>query len=181
MLPQATTMNPNPQTHQILALATLALLIGTPTATAEPSPRQAEVAQRGTVVMPFDLNQTRHIFTKTPSGGVQQVVALNADDQAQIGLIRQHLKDIANRFSQGDFSGPAYIHGEAMPGLQALRKAQPGQWQVEYKDLANGAEVDYSSAQPELVRAIHAWFDAQLTDHGQHAMPGHHPGMMHPQ
>lgn len=173
-------MNPNPQTPPILALATLAMLAGPPPATAEASARQAEVAERGAVVMPFDLDKTRHIFTKTPGGGVQRVVALSADDQAQIGLIRQHLRDIASRFSQGDFSGPAHIHGEGMPGLKELRNAQPGQWRVEYRELANGGEVDYSSARPELVRAIHAWFDAQLADHGRHAMPGHHPGMTHP-
>jgi hypothetical protein len=37
--------------------------------------RQAEVAAGGAQVMPFKLSATTHIFTKTPSGGIQKVVA----------------------------------------------------------------------------------------------------------
>jgi hypothetical protein len=37
--------------------------------------RQADVAQRGAQVMPFDLSATKHVFTKTADGGVQRVIA----------------------------------------------------------------------------------------------------------
>lgn len=131
--------------------------------------RQAQVATRGAQVMPFDLDRTRHVFTKTATGGEQRVVALAADDTAQTALIRGHLKDIAERFAKGDFSGPAFIHGEDMPGLGELRRAQPGQWTAQYREVENGAEVVYASSLPALVQAIHAWFDAQVSDHGRHA------------
>lgn len=143
---------------------------------ADPS-RQAEVAERGARVMPFALDQTRHVFTKTPDGGVQRVVALPGH-AAQAEPIRAHLREIAGRFARGDFSGPAYIHGENMPGLAELRAARPAEWTVDYREVEGGAEIVYASAQPRLVQALHAWFDAQLADHGHHAQHGHgEPGM----
>lgn len=166
---------------RVLAMVLPILSVCPPVLGAEVENRQAAIAARGTVVMPFDLDKTRHVFTKTEHGGVQRVVAMEAGDKEQVRLIRLHLRDIADRFVQGDFSGPIYIHGEGMPGLAELRKARPDQWKVVYRDVEAGAEIEYSSTQPKLVDAIHAWFDAQLTDHGHHAMPGHHPSMMHPQ
>lgn len=142
--------------------------------------RQAEVAKRGPDVMPFSLPATRHVFTKTPDGGVQQVVARNAGDAAQVQLVRQHLRGIREQFLRGDFSGPAHIHGHDMPGLAELRSATPGQMTIAYRDIAGGAELAYSMQGAPLVVALHKWFDAQVSDHGKDAMagPGHH-GMHH--
>lgn len=42
--------------------------------------RQEEVERRGAQVMPFSLERTLHIFTKTKSGGIQQVVAKDQSD-----------------------------------------------------------------------------------------------------
>ena len=134
--------------------------------------RQEEVAQRGAQVMPFDLEKTQHYFIKTEDGGIQQVVAKDTADSEQITLIRLHLKDISGKFGHGDFSGPAAIHGDQMPGLARLRQAKPDEWKIQYRDLENGAEIRYSSALPEMVQAIHQYFNAQLSDHGRHAM--HH-------
>ncbi|WP_246598814.1 aspartate carbamoyltransferase [Methylogaea oryzae] len=117
--------------------------------------------------------KTVHVFDKTANGGLQQVVAKNAGDVEQIRLIREHLSHIAARFTQGDFSGPARIHGNAMPGLAAM-SAGAGQIRFVYGELPNGAQIDYSTDQPELVGAIHAYFDAQLSDHARHAVSGHH-------
>ena len=139
--------------------------------------RQAEVAQRGGDVMPFSLEATTHVFTKTPRGGIQQVVAKHPTDAAQIRLVRHHLKDIQREFRNGDFSGPAHIHGAEMPGLAQLQAAPGGAVQVAYKDIRAGAQLTYTTRDPELVKAVHRWFDAQLADHGADAMAGHqhHP------
>lgn len=147
-----------------------------------PTQRQAQVAQRGKDVMPFSLAATTHIFTKMDAGGTQQVVAKVAGDDAQIQLIRHHLKDIQAQFLKGDFSGPTHIHGQAMPGLAELKAAQPGQINIDYRDLKGGAELTYQIADPKLVDALHRWFDAQLSDHGKDAMQGHahHDGMKMP-
>ena len=136
--------------------------------------RQAEVAKRGVDVMPFSLPATTHIFSKADVGGVQQVVARKSSETAQVKLVRQHLKEIREQFLKGDFSGPAHIHGQNMPGLAELKTAKPGQIAIVYKDIQGGAQLTYATPEPRLVIALHAWFDAQLSDHGKDAMAGHH-------
>jgi hypothetical protein len=145
-------------------------LILTHAALAQPaSPeRLNEVTQRGMHVMPFDLKQTQHIFNKTETGGVQQVIVKDSNNSKQIELIRQHLTKISGEFSHGDFSNPEKIHGKEMPG----------QLHVQYKELPDGAEIIYSAEDKTLITAIHQWFDAQLADHGPDAMPGMNHGNM---
>lgn len=134
--------------------------------------RLDEVAERGAHVMPFDLEKTVHVFTKTESGGVQKVTVRNISDQEQVSLIRAHLTEITNEFKQGNFSDPEKIHGEGMPGLSELKAAKPGEIKIEYKVLPIGAQINYSTESPQLITAIHRWFDAQLSDHARHAEPG---------
>jgi len=155
-------------------LCGLAAIIAASAAVAAAAPeRQAEVAARGAEVMPFDLQATRHVFIKTASGGLQQVRVRNPKDAAQLRLVRMHVREIATRFRNGDFSAPGAIHGAAMPGLAELRRARPGAISVQYRDLRDGAQIRYASADPALVRALHQWFDAQLADHGADAQEGH--------
>lgn len=134
------------------------------------SARQEEVAARGSEVMPFDLERTTHLFEKTVYGGLQQVLS-DDGDREQIALIQAHLQEETLRFQQGDFEDPAQIHGDEMPGLAVLR-ADYGQVEVVYTPLSDGAQIDYKAETPELIAAIHAWFDAQLFDHGDHASDG---------
>jgi hypothetical protein len=153
--------------RSMMAIAlTMLLLVGPAQAYEKASKaRQEEVAKRGAQVMPFSLERTLHIFAKTKTGGVQQVIAKDPSDTGQITLIREHLSMISKQFAQGNFSAPASIHGNDMPGLADLEKARPGQLRIEYKELPDGAKIEYSSDNPRLVDAIHRWFDAQLADH----------------
>lgn len=130
--------------------------------------RQAEVAVRGAQVMPFDLDQTIHVFQQLEDGGVQTVTAKDPADTEQIGLIRGHLQDEAVRFRRGDFSDPAKIHGDDMPGLADLR-AGANRLDVGYTELPDGAQLRYTTTDRALIAALHHWFQAQLSDHGQHA------------
>lgn len=134
--------------------------------------RQSEVAQRGAQVMPFSLKATTHIFTKTDDGGVQRVVVKDATDGVQTRLIREHLHEMQAKFERGDFSGPSHIHGDAMPGLAALKAAKPGDISFSYRDLQGGAELAYRTRDRALIAAIHTWFDAQISNHGAHAQGG---------
>jgi hypothetical protein len=134
--------------------------------------RQEEVAQRGAQVMPFDLEQTMHMFQTLADGGLQTVTAKDASNSQQIALIQAHLQEEAAKFRQGDFSDPAKIHGEDMPGLAAL-KAGAGHIDVQYTPLPNGAQIQYTTPDLALIAALHQWFAAQLSDHGHHAV-GHH-------
>jgi len=36
----------------------------------------------------------------------------------------------------------------------------------EYKALPNGAQIHYSTEYPQYVQALHEWFDAQVSEHG---------------
>ena len=131
------------------------------------------IAQRGAQVMPFSLEQTLHVFSKTAKGGIQQVIVKDATDTDQVRLIREHLSKISSEFTNLDFSDPEKIHGQAMPGLAEMRKAKAGQISVKYTELPNGAQIEYSTELPNLIDAIHRWFDAQLSDHARHAIAGH--------
>ncbi|MEX1255133.1 MAG: aspartate carbamoyltransferase [Dehalococcoidia bacterium] len=133
--------------------------------------RQADVAERGATVMPFDLERTTHVFSQTADGGLQTVTADDPQDAEQVRLIREHLKSEAARFAAGDFSDPAQIHGSAMPGLAEL-SAAGGAIEIEYSDVPDGAAIRYATEDPALASALHRWFDAQVSDHGDHAHDG---------
>lgn len=131
----------------------------------------AEIAAKGAMIMPFDLEKTTHIFETMENGGRQQVIVDSKDDTKQIDLIRQHLAEEADRFAQGDFQDPAMIHGEDMPGLQDMI-AGVEDIQIVYSEVPEGGQILYTTEVPELVEAIHLWFEAQLSDHASHAQ-GH--------
>ncbi|MDO9049839.1 MAG: aspartate carbamoyltransferase [Methylobacter sp.] len=159
----------------------IALLVTIPAHAVEKASEQRldEVVQRGSHVMPFVLEETTHVFSKTANGGVQQVIVKDPANTEQIKLIREHLTKISDEFKQGNFSNPAKIHGDTMPGLDELRKAKPNQIDIVYKELPDGAEINYSTDSPALINAIHQWFDAQLSDHARHAISGHSNHQMH--
>jgi hypothetical protein len=146
------------------------------------SARQAEVAERGERVMPFNLGATTHVFIKARDGGVQRVFAKDTRDLDQVLAVREHLRTLATQFGNGDFSAPASIHGGDMPGLAQLQAAGPGELQVTYSEVVGGAQLRFRSSKGQLVTALHKWFDGQLADHGadaiagepDEAMPEHH-------
>jgi hypothetical protein len=132
------------------------------------SDRQAEVAERGAGVMPFDLDATTHRFEPLDDGLLQTVVADDPADADQVALVRDHLTDEAERFAGGDFDDPASIHGDQMPGLDDLR-AGFDEIDVVYAEVPDGATITYTTADADLVAALHDWAEAQVTDHGDHA------------
>lgn len=157
-------------------IALVAMLVLGATATSclggEPiGEQQAQVAERGSEVMPFDLDATTHVFTNTDDGGVQVVTADDPGDQRQIDLIREHLTEERDNFSRGDFDDPAQIHGHEMPGVAELA-AGYADVAVTYAETPDGARLTYTTDEPQLVDAIHAWFDRQLSDHGDDAEAG---------
>ena len=157
----------------VLALGWLVFGVGCTTGDDDPADalteRQAEVAARGRTVMPFDLERTTHVFQKMPDGGLQTVTSDDPADAEQVSLIRMHLRAEADRFATGDFGDPAQIHGATMPGLAEL-SAAAGAVRIAYSEVPSGAAIHYSTDDPGLVSALHLWFDAQVSDHGDHAM-----------
>ncbi len=162
---------------KIVAAAAAALVGISVTLAAEPETsisRQAEVAQKGASVMPFDLARTTHFFDNTPSGGIETITANDPADARQTALIRSHLTAEAERFGHGDFSDPAQIHGHDMPGLAELARAGH-KLQVNCAKVAAGARLTFTSRDPAVVTGVHAWFAAQRSDHDAHMhMHMHH-------
>lgn len=130
--------------------------------------RQAEVADRGADVMPFDLDATTHQFEPTDDGLVQTVVADDPTDAEQVELVQAHLTDEADSFRAGDYGDPATIHGHDMPGL-AILEEQADAITIDLALLPDGARLTFTSADPVLVDALHLWAEAQVSDHGEHA------------
>lgn len=154
--------------RMLIGLFALTLLVGCQPISSEiSSARQLQVAERGAEVMPFDLERTTHIFTKMDNGGLQQVLS-DDGDSAQIRLIREHLAEEAARFSQGDFHDPAMIHDADMAGLHELMMGAD-RLTIVYSDTDNGGQILYTTTDADLVSALHAWFDQQVADHGNHA------------
>lgn len=155
----------------------LALLLVSPVSMAQSiekatEARLDEIAKRGAHVMPFNLDQTVHVFSKKKYGGLQQVIVKNSSDLEQIKLIREHLSEIAVNFKQGKYTSPTKLHGENMPGLSVLKKTSANEIDIDYSVIPDGAQITYKTDKPKIIHAIHQWFDAQMSDHSRHAM--HH-------
>ena len=160
--------------HYPLVFIGLLVFSATTPAVEKVSPKQVdEVQQRTQQVVPYSLDQTLLTFTKTVHGGVQHVVVKSADNTEQIKLIQANLLKMASDFRKGDFSVTERIHGADMPGLARLKMAETDDIKYEYKALPNGAQIHYSTEYPQYVQALHEWFDAQMSEHGNEAVPEH--------
>src|SRR5512141_1667689 len=158
---------PYPRNAMLLRLSCSVLLViassnclSQPATSAAPNSRQDEVRRKGAQVMPFALDRTLHVFDKTDTGGVQRVLVRGSAPD-QLAMIRSHLRDISKSFATRDFSKPMHIHGADMPGLADMQAAEPDELSADYKELAEGAQITYSSQSPKIVAAVHRWFDAQ--------------------
>ncbi len=130
--------------------------------------RQAQVAERGAEVMPFDLDATTHHFEPSRFGGVQTVIADDPANDTEVELVRDHLRQGAEAFSAGDYGDPVTIHGEDMPGVAELA-AGAERVEIRYGTVDAGATLTFSTDDPALIAALHEWFEAQTSDHGGHA------------
>jgi len=148
-----------------------------PAAPMDHAAHQAHIRELGAAVMPFDLDATLHVFVKTADGGEQVVIARDPDDRPQVELVRQHLYALAIDFALGRFDDPIAIHGPDMPGVEVLR-ASTGALAVVYFDVPAGSLITYRASDPAIVAALHAWFDAQVSDHGFDAVEGPIAGVM---
>ena len=116
------------------------------------------------------------IFRRLPPGrfdqliaDLRQLLALQGEGEGEDSKVEEQ----ADQFAGGNYSDPSTIHGAAMPGLRELQ-AGADRVQVHYEEVPSGARITYSSSDRVMVAALHAWFDAQNSDH---AMPG--MGMAH--
>jgi hypothetical protein len=123
-----------------------------------------QVNHRADHAMGFSHTKTTHHFRLTTEGGVIEVTAKEASDSASRDQIRRHLKHIAQKFSEGDFSAPMFIHGENPPGVQAMKQLK-GEIKYQFEEIERGAKVHISSSNEEAVKSVHDFLRFQIKDH----------------
>src|SRR5688500_3788400 len=79
----------------------------------------AALQSRGQDAMGVDQYTSAHQFEPLPDGGR---IALQRDstDRAGVETIRAHMRDIADRFSRGDFTIPGFVHAREVPGTRVM-------------------------------------------------------------
>jgi hypothetical protein len=140
-------------------------------ATQQPSPDQHqdkkhhdEVNWRGDQAMGFSHAKTTHHFRLKPDGGVIEVTANDAQDAASRDQIRRHLKHIAKRFSEGDFTAPMFIHAQTPPGVDVMKRLK-AEVKYEFAEMETGGRVRITTGNAEAVKAIHEFLRFQIKDH----------------
>lgn len=115
------------------------------------------LAAIGAPAAPFNNHNSTQVFQKNQSGGFQQVTAKDPNDKALVAAIRSYMEAEAQRFGDGDYSGP-------FKGLRNLKAVKPAQIHIVYRNVQAGAAIDYVGADAAAVDAIHKWLDAEIPD-----------------
>ncbi len=123
-----------------------------------------EVDRKGDQVMGFPHDKTTHHFRLRADGGAIEVEANAREDTANRDQIRNHLRHIAMKFSQGAFEMPMLIHSKAVPGSKVMA-ARKEKIRYNFEELPKGGRVSIQTKDPESLRAIHEFLRFQILDH----------------
>ena len=74
--------------------------------------------------MPFDLNRTTHVFQMTQTGDILRVVVKDPKDTNKLSS-NGNTFSTKRRASKADFSDPATLHGQNMPGIRDWPQIHP--------------------------------------------------------
>ena len=118
---------------------------------------------RGRDVMGVDQYTSVHRFDALADGGRIELQR-DRDDSAGTATIRRHLRTIARAFAAGDFTAPAEVHRDSVPGVAAMR-ARRRAIAYEVVDLPRGAALRLRTADPAAVAAIHRFLAYQRREH----------------
>lgn len=126
----------------------------------------AAVQARGKVAMGVDQYTSTHRFDALPDGGRIELQR-DVDDPAGIATIREHLQDIAKAFGKGDFTTPAYVHMQSVPGAPVMA-ARRALITYAFTPLPRGGALRITTTDPEAVAAIAQFMAFQRMDHRAH-------------
>lgn len=127
-------------------------------------PHHAALNARGKQHMGFDQEATTHHFILTKDGGRIEVSAKAADDTKSIEEIRGHLRHIAPMFAAGDFSTPALVHDQRVPGVDKMKKAGSALTYA-FEETERGGRVVISGTSAGAIAAVHEFLRFQIKDH----------------
>jgi hypothetical protein len=114
--------------------------------------------------MGFDQQRTTHHFRIEPTGGVIEVTAKDAADQASIDEIRMHLQHIAVAFGKGDFALPMLVHDTKPPGIDTM-KARRAMMTFTFEQLQTGGRVVIRTSDEHARQALHEFLRFQIREH----------------
>jgi hypothetical protein len=119
--------------------------------------------ERGKIAMGVDQYTSTHHFDMLPDGGR---IALERDvpDSAGVSQIRAHIREIARAFKAGDFSTPATVHMQDVPGAKVMAEKRAA-ITYEPRDLPRGAELRIRTSDSAALRAIHEFLTFQRSAH----------------
>jgi hypothetical protein len=113
--------------------------------------------------MGVDQQTSIHRFDALADGG-QIELQRSVDDSAGVAQIRRHLHAIASAFSAGDFSTPAFVHMQTIPGAREMAARRSSIAYV-VSDLPRGGQVRMITRDTVALRAIHEFVAFQRREH----------------
>jgi hypothetical protein len=124
----------------------------------------AEMNMRGEREMGFSQTQTTHHFRLLKDGGAIEVEVNETKDTAMRDHVRQHLKEIAQAFSGGDFATPFAVHAQVPPGVPVMKQLKAA-IKYEYEETAGGGRVRISTGNSEALSAVQEFLRFQIREH----------------
>ena len=118
---------------------------------------------RGQRVMGVDQYTSTHRFEMRPDGGRIEL-RRDVEDSAGTATIRAHLREVARRLGEGDFSLSVAVHDKKIPGADVLA-ARRTRVRYTFHELPRGGEVRIRTTDPVAVRAVHEFLAFQGREH----------------
>jgi hypothetical protein len=128
----------------------------------------AAMQQRGKVAMGIDQYTSVHHFDDLSDGGRIRLER-DKDDAVGARAIQAHLRDIAKAFSTGDFTTPAFVHIQRVPGTAEMAKRR-ATIRYKFRSLPRGGELRITTSDTTARSAIHEFLAFQR---GEHHAEGH--------
>lgn len=159
-------MTVSPFARAMLVALTCALLCVDPLAAQDSS--FAAMQQRGKIAMGVDQYTSIHHFDDLADGGRIRLER-DKDDAVGARAIQAHLRGIAKAFSTGDFSTPAFVHMQSVPGTADMAKRRAA-IRYDFQPLRRGGQLRITTADTSARRAVHEFLAFQR---GEHRAEGH--------
>jgi hypothetical protein len=135
----------------------------------------AAMQDRGRKAMGVDQYTSSHTFDALPTGGRIELVR-DTNDSVDVARIRAHIREIARAFGNGDFTTPAFVHMQTVPGTKTMREKR-ALISYEARDVPRGAELLMRTKDAQALAAIHEFLAFQRGEHHAAGMAGE---MKHP-
>lgn len=133
-------------------------------ATSAAQDHHAATTARGEHAMGFDQAATAHHFYLYEDGGAIEVTVRDRSDKKSLEAIRTHLPQIVQQFAKGDFSTPAFVHDQDVPGVADMTRLRDRIGYV-YDDIRDGGRIRITTRHARARSAVHEFLRFQIQDH----------------